>query len=129
MRILQVTNIVSPHQIPLAKCLARTVGESNFRFAVTELPNEERQSLGWDTDESAPWILRPRENADDLLTYNQWWVNADVVICDERLISKIEDRLASGLLTFYMSERWWKPPIGIARMLHPRFAIMALRFR
>jgi len=45
------------------------------------------------------------------------------------LVSSIKHRLDKGKLTFYMSERWWKPPVGVARLLNPRFAIMTAQFR
>ena len=40
----------------------------------------------------------------------------------------MQDRIDKGKLTFYMTERWWKPPIGMARLMHPRFALMTLQF-
>lgn len=129
MRILQVTNIISPHQLPLARSLADRVGVDNFRFAVTQLPDNERQNLGWKNDENDPWILRAGEDLGDRDQFDSWWEEADVVVCGDRLLEYIGQRLDREKLVFYMSERWWKPPIGMARLLHPRFALMAARFR
>ncbi len=129
MRILQVTNIVSHHQLPLARCLAAIAGEENFRLAVTELPHPERRRLGWNSDEQEPWLLRPAEVTADESEFHRWWDEADVVVCGERLLNLMRQRTDNGKLTFYMSERWWKPPIGAARLFYPRFAAMALRFR
>jgi glycosyltransferase involved in cell wall biosynthesis len=129
MRVLQITNIISHHQLPLARCLAEHVGTDNFRFAVTELPDAERTQLGWNCDEQESWILRPAEVEADRLEFERWWDEADVVICGERLLTQIKQRLDRGKLTFYMSERWGKPPIGMARLLSPRYAAMAHQFR
>lgn len=104
------------------------VGAENFRFAVTEPPDKERQKLGWNSQASEPWIIRAGELDKDHNALEQWWDAADVVICGERRFRRMQDRLDMGKLTFYMSERWWKPPIGMARLLHPRFALMTAHF-
>lgn len=129
MRILQVTNIVSHHQLPLARRFADVLGDNNFRFAATQAPMPERQQLGWRNEETEPWILRAGESDADYSQFMQWWENADVVICGERLIDKLKNRIGNSNLTFYMTERWLKPPLGIARLIHPRFAIMVAQFR
>ncbi|MEI6513428.1 MAG: glycosyltransferase family 4 protein [bacterium] len=128
MRILQVTNIISHHQLPLARCLASAPGDDNFRFAVTDPPMVERVKMGWDAEELESWLLSAGENETHRVEFEHWWDDADVVIAGYRNVSRIADRVRRGKLTFYMSERWWKPPIGIARLLHPRFAWMAYRF-
>lgn len=130
MRVLQVTNAISHHQLPLARKIAEMVGVENFRFAVTDPPQThvDRQQLGWNSQENEPWIIRAGELDKDKKELEQWWDEADVVICGERRFSRMKDRLDEGKLTFYMSERWWKPPIGMARLLHPRYALMAARF-
>ena len=128
MRVLYVTDIVSPHQLPLSRCLASELGESNFRYAATVPLTDERVKLGWNADEPEPWILRAGENETHRSQLEQWWDKADVVVCGMRRVVRFADRLRDGKLTFYDSERWWKPPIGIARLLHPCFAWMAARF-
>jgi len=88
----------------------------------------EREQLGWNAEETEPWLLRAGENEADRAQFARWWDEADVVICGERRLGGFSGRLRAGKLTFYMSERWWKPPLGMARLLHPRFAWMAARF-
>ena len=129
MRILQVTNIISPHQIPLAKQLAMIVGENNFRFAAMAPPDPERLRMGWQMADTESWILRPGECENDMHEYEHWWNEADVVLCGERLFQGMSQRLARGQLCFYMSERWWKPNLGRARLLSPKFFKLALEFR
>lgn len=128
MRLLQLTNLVCHLQLPIARCFASLLGEENFRFVATDPPMEERKKLGWSDEESDSWILRAGEVESQREEFERWWDEADVVIAASRNVKRLADRLRRGKLTFYMSERWWKPPIGIARMLHPRFAWMAYRF-
>jgi glycosyltransferase involved in cell wall biosynthesis len=128
LRVLQVTNAISHHQLPLAREIAEMVGVENFRFAVTGLLNNERQQLGWNSQENEPWIIRAGERDKDQEDLERWWDDATVVICGERRFRRMQDRIDRGKLTFYMSERWWKPPIGMARLLHPRYALMTARF-
>jgi glycosyltransferase involved in cell wall biosynthesis len=128
MRVLQVTNIVSHHQLPLARQLAMIVGGENFRFVATKALDSKRQKMGWNTHEQEPWVLRAGEHEGDRKECEYWWDKADVVICGERRFKRMQDRMNNGKLTFYMSERWWKPPIGIARLLHPSFSLMTCRF-
>jgi glycosyltransferase involved in cell wall biosynthesis len=129
MTVLLVTNIISPHQMPLANCLAALVGPANFRYVATEPPMEDRVTMGWDCHGNNPWVLQPSVKQSDKLEFEKWWNNADVVLCGQRLIEEMTCRVRNRKLTFYMSERWWKPPLGIARLLHPRFALMTLKFR
>jgi len=51
-----------------------------------------------------------------------------VVLCGERLFKRMQVRVRNGRLTFHKSERWWKPPIGRARLLHPSFLRMTRQF-
>ena len=129
MKLLHVTNIVSPHQIPLARCLAEQLGTGNYRHATTMPMHSERVEMGWDCGAQDPWILRVGESVAVRREYQKWWEEADVVLCGDRAIASMANRLDQGRLTFYMSERWWKPPLGMARLANPRFALMALRFR
>ncbi len=85
--------------------------------------------MGWDCDVSASWILRPANSFVDRQQFQSWWENADVVVCGNRMLDRFENRINQKRICYYMSERWWKPPVGIARMLHPNFFQMAFTFR
>lgn len=129
MRLLQVTNMISHHQLPLAKCLAHIVGPVDFKFAVTHLFSPERRNLGWSSEATESWILKPSENQKDRDEFFRLWCEADVVFCGDRLFGMMEKRLKLGKLTFYMSERWFKPPYGAWRLLSPAYVRMVMRFR
>lgn len=128
MRILQVSNLVSHHQLPLARQLACAVGENNFRFASVGLPDPERARLGWNCETPESWVLKPAESDFDRAQFEHWWNKADIVLCGERILDSMADRLKREQICFYMSERWWKPPLGLARLLHPSFLRMAFDF-
>jgi len=126
-KILIVTSVISPHQIPLASCLANAIGENNFRYVATQ--PVESGAFAWTYAENRAWILNAGENENDQREFLEWWKNADVVICGDRLFGLMQERIESGKFTIYFSERWWKPPKGLWRMLHPGFAKMALHLR
>jgi glycosyltransferase involved in cell wall biosynthesis len=116
--------------MPLAKALAVRVGASNFRFCATNPPckgSEERIKLGWNLQTSEPWALLAGVRASDRIEFEHWYDEADLIITGERNFDRLTRRVKRGKLTFYMFERWWKPPIGMARLLHPRFALMAYK--
>lgn len=129
MKILLVTNIVSHHQLPVAIELSKIVGEDNFLFAATSRPDKERLKNGWSNEYRQSWIVHPNESANDSKIYEKFWHEADVVICGERLISKMQERVNNNKICFYMSERWWKPPMGMLRLCHPAYLKMFLKFK
>lgn len=129
MKILQVTNIVSHHQLPLARELCKLVGEDNFLFAATEEVNQDRLKNGWQGEYPEKWIIHPNNSIEEKELFDRFWDEADVVLCGERLISKMQTRVDNKKLCFYMSERWWKPPVGMFRLCHPRYLKMFLGFR
>ena len=124
-----MSNIVSPHQLPLAQELRKIVGDENYVYAAMQLPDKERQKLGWDSDDAEPWIISPAKSEQDRIAFELYWKEFDVVICGERLFDEMAERVRNGKLCFYMSERWWKPPIGKFRILYPPFYRMVRKFK
>ena len=115
MRIVLYTNTISPHQLPLARELAARVGEGNFRYIYTEVADKDHGGLGWTLDVSK-WCVHA--GAADV---GEWIENADVLLSGLRCFDLFERRAKKGLKNFYMTERWFKPPVGIARLVHPRY--------
>ena len=103
MKIGLLTNIISPHQLPLARELVKLVGEANYRYIYTEEFHKERAKMGW------------REEIEGIRTEKidevnrKWLEGADLVYLEERDIELIEARLKAARKTFYVSERWFKP--------------------
>lgn len=113
------TIIPSPHQIPIAREIARRVGEENFRYIYDAPLDDERRALGWG-DESYGWLMPAAESgAKELLE------NADVLLSGIREFNLFDQRTKRGLKTFHMSERWFKPPFGVARLALARFRSIA----
>ena len=129
MKILQVNNIVSHHQLPFSKELVSLVGEENFLFAALGRPDSERLNNGWKKDYNEEWIIHPNDSIESHIRFDKFWHEADVVICGERLISKMQERVDDNKICFYISERWWKPPVGMFRLFHPLYLKMFLEFK
>lgn len=124
-----VSSIVSPHQMPWARYMADMVSKDNFRYVAMQAPLKSREAMGWDCSSKEPWVLSAGQKDKDRIEALKWWKEAEVVLTNQRLMGLISDRVAAGKLTFYMSERWWKPKMGIARIFYPPFALMAWKFR
>lgn len=121
MKIALLTNIVSPHQLPLAEAIVRIIGEKNYAYVYTEKPHDERTNMGWGRDGKYAWCRFGTEEEPELL-------DADVVVSGNRALRLFERRNALGKKTYYTSERWLKPPLGAFKLLHPKFLRMVVRF-
>lgn len=116
-----LTNVVSPHQLPLAYEIVNIIGKQNFRYIFTDIHDQDHESLNWD-DKVPQWCI-PITNPEA----NEWLENSDVLLSGLRNFKLFEKRAQNGLKNFYMSERWFKPPLGIYRLFHPRYFIYAYK--
>ena len=129
MTVALLTNIVSPHQLPLACEIVGLIGANNYIYAYTEPFHRERAKMGWG-DGSAPEWCRPASECKNFLN------TADLVYSELRDIELFEERLFAGKKSFYVSERWFKPinlPFGLSlpgclKLLYPKYFKMAKRF-
>lgn len=128
MRFLFITNVVSPHQLPLARSLVTLIGAANFRYIAEASFDAERSLLGWSADDGDGWVLFPKSSDSDARMSATWISGADIVVCGLRNLDLFERRCREKKITFYMSERWFKPPLGMLRLFHPSYLRMALRF-
>jgi glycosyltransferase involved in cell wall biosynthesis len=128
MRVCVITDIVSPHQMPLAQELAKHLGREGFRYVATSEPQLDRVALGWKHVVPPPeWVLQPAVNREDRAQAFEWGENADIVLCGIRDLELFERRCRSNKATLYMSERWFKPPVGIMRLGYPLYFRRAWR--
>ena len=124
MRIAIYTDTISEHQIPLALELVREFGEDAVRyFYVKERALHRQVMMGKDAIRYS-WTLKVSE---DQNSFEEWTENAEVRYTIYRIPDLIERRVRKGLRTLYMSERWLKPPLGVLRLLHPKYFMMARR--
>ena len=121
MRVALLTNVISPHQLPLARALVGRVGADNYRYVYTEPPHDERTRMGWRASAEERWCVRGTQEDPSLQ-------EAEVVLSGHRAFELFERRNGAGKLTFYASERWFKPPLGIFRVFVPSYFRMARRF-
>ena len=110
------TNSVSAHQLPLARSIVKIVGANNFRYVYT---NESLQSAAQEISVDDPWVMQGKACLEDCEC---------LLVGGLRPIGLIETRASRNMKTFYMSERWFKPRIGIWRLLFPKYFLMACRY-
>lgn len=121
MRIALLTNIVSPHQLPLARALVKRVGAESYRYVYTEATHAERTKMGWGASAEDTWCVQG--TFDEPLLQE-----ADAVVSGHRALGLFEHRNAIDKRTFYASERWFKPPLGFLRVFAPSYFRMVRRF-
>ena len=119
MKFVFLTNIISPHQMPLARELVNLLGADEYRYVYTEREEKERTKLGWG-NEGEDWCLQGDENTAVLS-------EADVLMSGVRAPNLFEKRAKEGKTTLYCSERWFKPPIGFLRVFVPSYFKKARR--
>lgn len=126
MTIAFQTDSISPHIVPLAKEVGRYILFDNFRYIYVQEQTIGRKKLGW-KDLREIWMFNGTTHKEEKY---KWLCGCDVLVTGERtkdVLSIFESRVQEGRLSFYMSERWFKPPFGMLRLLSPRFLRMAWR--
>lgn len=117
--------------IPFSKAIINKIGAENFKYAVTQSPEVDRIKMGFDvTYENEPWIINTYKNKKFYAMFVKWFYEADIVLFSDRALFELsKERIRNNKLTFYFSERWWKPPIGKLRLVHPKFIHFAATIR
>ena len=72
-----------------------------------------------------PWHIKEWEHREEARRIIE---NADVLMCGERDLGLMKKRCAANLMTIYCAERWFKPWMGMLRLLKPSYFKMAWRF-
>lgn len=124
MLISQYTICISPHQVPLADALVNIVGPGEYRYVYRIPLTERRKNLGWSETEK-PWMVPEYNNVSEA---RECLEQSKIVISGERDLDLFGKRLSSGLVTVYSAERWFKPTLGMLRLLSPSYLKMAWRF-
>ena len=113
LKFVLYTNVLSPHQLPLAHELVSLLGADNFRYIYTDDQDSDHASLKFDLASDVPVL---RTNMSNILVHSEardWLETADVVLSGLRDVALFERRAEKGLKTFYMSEPWKKSVNGI----------------
>lgn len=131
MRIVFLQNVISPHILPLAKAVASIVGANQFRYCAMGHITAQRRKLGWSEDIKEQWLVEYKGDSSDAekeFYQKAGAYDAEFVLCGIRSWGVLRERDGKMLPSAYVSERWFKPPIGILRLLSPRFLHMAREF-
>lgn len=129
-RLAYVTNNWSHHQAPVSKELLHQLGEDRFKLCLFGHFYDEKLLLGQDkTAPDCKWIVGPPRSNNDLKRLKQVICDADVAVLGACPRDVMVARIATGKLTFIMSERMWKTPYSWWRMINPRFAFWVWRFK
>ena len=128
MTFCLVTDQLSPHELPLACALAERLGQDAFQYVVTTGSDATRRNLGWTT--ASPGWCRIVDG-DEASRRAAWQAieQADVALFGNRSHPLLARRLALGRLTILGTERWFKPPAGPLRLLHPGYLKLVCRCR
>ena len=103
MKVVTVSNFLSPHQQPLSEAIALQK-DVEYRFIETEVIPAERVRLGYQY-ERPDYTLQAYEKMERLDICNNWVVPADVVIAGSSPEELFRKRIYSKRLTFRYSER------------------------
>lgn len=118
--IIFLSNFVSPHTIPLCEQLYRQLKEE-FVFIETKPMTGERQSLGYSSLQSKPFVVSYECFSKNDVKYQEVIDSADVVLASFGSIDTtlLNERILNNKLTFLMSERLFKK--GVFKILDPKF--------
>jgi glycosyltransferase involved in cell wall biosynthesis len=117
------TNVWIHHQAPVCEELVRLLGEDRFKLCLFERPSDEQLKLGYtDVVPDHRWIAGPPSCRADLEQIIQIVCDADVAVLGHCPHEVHAARVATGKLTFIMSERMMRGGFFRLRMLNPRFA-------
>jgi len=115
------TDSISPHQVPVAEALRGLGCQVTYIYYRNRI--ELREALGW-KQVKKEWMHLESDDRD--LAYNHIY-NDDILLSGERAtLALMRERCQNGKLSFFMSERWFKPSVGFLRLLKPSFFKMAM---
>lgn len=124
MKFALYTISCSPHQLPLFKMAIGLWGNDACKYVAIRSANVGRTNMGWDKEIAAEWYMEERKQPDEARRIVS---DAKLLMSGMRDIDLFEARCKRGLATIYCGERWFKPPMGILRLLHPKYFKMARR--
>ena len=124
MKFVFYANVISPHQLPFVKEVVAQFGEDECRYVYAMPLGEGRRGLGW-SEENTFWMMSEWEQKEKSV---QILETARILMSGMRSVALFKRRTNHGRITIYTSERWFKPPIGILRLLNPHYRRMAKQF-
>jgi glycosyltransferase involved in cell wall biosynthesis len=129
VKILYITTNLSHHELPVALEIAKLIGAENFCYAAMFPLHPGRSKMGWKSPDEPCWVIKPYKSRIESEKMKVFEKNADIIICNQRLMHLFLSRIKRKKHTFYMSERWFRPPFGKYRMLSPKFLWLIFQLR
>ncbi|MDR1326178.1 MAG: glycosyltransferase family 4 protein [Treponema sp.] len=123
--ILFVEEVVNYHiTVFIAEVLKATNEE--VLLAAGQLDNPRRKGMSF-AALNEPWIFTINSDKEK---FERHFYEADVVVCRmSKYFHLMQKRLEHNKITFYASERWFKPPFGKFRLVHPRKAKLVFQLK
>ena len=116
MKLVFISCYMSPHQKPFCDEIYKML-EGDFVFIATQPIEEERLSMGWNSDRADYIIYAYRDKTEEQKAHEA--VNdADVVIIGSAPDSYILPRLKTKKLTFKYAERFYKTGLTLRNLPH-----------
>lgn len=115
-----LTNWISPHLLPLYRCIERRLGAGNCRYVYTGEMYAGCRRVCWGNAKVEAFCLEYESEEG-----RAWVEKCDVLLVGIRAWDVLHLRARVGKISFYMSERWFKPPLGMFRLLSPSYFRMA----
>lgn len=107
MKIVFVSNILTPHQVPICDEWF-SMRDLEFNFIESIDVDKSTLPVGWRFESMRPYLTSFEKLSVDRQYYEREILNADAVIFGSGDYSLIKERLASNKLTFIYSERIYK---------------------
>ena len=107
MRIIFISNAITPHQIPLCDELA-SMYHTDFIFIESINLNKDTLPVGWRVSCDREYVISYGQLTANLQEYIKKILSADAVIFGSGDFSLIKQRLAANKLTFIYSERIYR---------------------
>ena len=125
MKIVQFSNYINHHQIPLANAFNHIPGVE-YIFVATTPFNNQRAAMGYeDANSKYEFVLRAYEGADKERQAHCLAKDADIVIVGSAPDTYMAERLDIGKVTFHTSERYFKK--GLSIKTFPRYFASAMK--
>ena len=107
MKIIIISNLITPHQVPLCESLVG-IEEVELLFIETHHIDKSKLPIGWRFLGSKDYVIDYYKFLNEENYYRNEILNADVVIWGSASIHFVQSRLDAGKLVFLYSERIYK---------------------
>lgn len=107
MKIIMISNALTPHQAPLCDAFDSA---TNCEFKFIEAYNIDKNTLpiGWRFLEKRDYLINNDEFISNLDHYKKEIINADAVIFGSIPYKYVKDRIKNKRLTFFYTERFYR---------------------